>query len=163
MDTIDRLADRLAQALALIGAIGVAALLLHVAADVASRNLLERPIPATNEIASRYYMVAIAFLPLAWVERRGAMVRVEVFEALASPGLMRVSEILVALLATAVYFVLAGVTWTDALDNWRIGAFVDVLGRQIAVWPTYFLPPAGFALAGAVTLLRAVTVFRKGV
>jgi len=162
MDTIENLADRLAQALALIGAIGVAALLLHVAADVASRNLLDRPIPATNEIASRYYMVALAFLPLAWVERRGGMVRVEFFEAVASPGLMRVSEILVALLATAVYFVLAGVTWADALGNWRIGAFVDVLGRQVAVWPTYFLPPTGFALAGAVTLLRAVTVLLRG-
>ncbi len=161
MDTLDRAADRLTQGLALIGAIGVAALLLHVATDVLTRNLLDRPIPATNEIASRYYMVAIAFLPLAWVERRGGMVRVEILDAIASPRFVQLSELAVSLLTTAVYFVLANVTWADALKNWRIGTFVDVLGNQIAVWPTYFLPPAGFALAGAVTFLRTITVLLR--
>ena len=158
MDILERAADRLAQALALIGAIGLIALLLHVAADVLTRNLLDRPIPATNEIASRYYMVAIAFLPLAWVERRGGMVRVEILDALASPRFMRVSEFLVSLLAAAVYFVLTYVTWVDALKSWRTGTFVDVLGHQIVVWPTSFLPTAGFALAGIVTLLRMFAV-----
>lgn len=158
MDILERTADRLAQALALIGAIGLTALLLHVSADVLTRNLLDRPIPATNEIASRYYMVAIAFLPLAWVERRGGMVRVEILDALASPRFMRVSEFLVSLLAAAVYFVLTYVTWVDALKSWRTGTFVDVLGHQIVVWPTSFLPMAGFALAGIVTLLRMFAV-----
>jgi len=161
MDILERAADRLAQGLALIGAIGVAALLMHVAADVLTRNLLDRPIPATNEIASHYYMVAIAFLPLAWVERRGGMVRVEILDAIASPRFMQVSELAVSLLAAAVYFVLADVTWADALKNWRTGTFVDVLGNQIAVWPTYFLPPAGFALAGAVTVLRIFAVLQR--
>jgi TRAP-type C4-dicarboxylate transport system permease small subunit len=160
MDILERGADRLAQGLALIGAIGLAALLLHVAADVFTRNLLDRPIPATNEIASRYYMVALAFLPLAWVERRGGMVRVEILDSMASPWLMRVSEFFVSLLAAAVYFVLTYVTWADALKNWRTGTFVDVLGHQIAVWPTFFLPAAGFALAGIVTLLRTVAVLQ---
>lgn len=161
MDILERAADRLAQGLALIGAIGLAALLLHVAADVLTRNLFDRPIPATNEIASRYYMVAIAFLPLAWVERRGGMVRVEILQAMASPWFMRASELVVSLLAAMVYFMLADVTWVEALENWRVGSFVDVLGRQIAVWPTYFLPPAGFALAGVVTFLRIITVFQR--
>lgn len=161
MDILDRAADRLAQGLALIGAIGLAALLLHVAADILTRNLLERPIPATNEIVSRYYMVAIAFLPLAWVERNSGMVRVEILDAMASPRILQLSEIVVSLLTTTIYFVLADVSWADAFKNWRVGSFVDVLGYQIAVWPTYFLPPAGFALAGVVTLLRIITVFQK--
>jgi TRAP-type C4-dicarboxylate transport system permease small subunit len=161
MDILDRLAERLAQSLALIGAIGLAALLMHVTADVLTRNLLDRPIPATNEIASRYYMVAIAFLPLAWVERRGGMVRVEILNAMVSPRFIEVSEFVVSLLAAAVYLLLAEVTLADALKNWRIGAFVDVLGHQVAVWPTYFMPPAGFALAGVVTLLRTVAVLHR--
>lgn len=161
MDILERIADRLAQCLALLGAIGLAALLLHVTADVLTRNVLDSPIPATNEIASRYYMVALAFLPLAWVERRGGMVRVEILDAMASPRFMQLSEFAVSLLAMAAYFVLAYVTWIDALKNWRVGAFVDVLGHQIPVWPTFFLPPAGFALAGLVVSLRSVAVLRK--
>lgn len=160
MNSIERSVDRLAQGLALIGALGVVALLLHVVADVASRNLFGRPIPATNEIASRYYMVALAFLPLAWVERRGGMVRVELLESTLPAALIRVSEALVATLTTAIYVVLAYVTWTDALKNWRIGTFVDVLGHQIAVWPSFFFPSAGFALAGVVTILRLVSTLK---
>jgi TRAP-type C4-dicarboxylate transport system permease small subunit len=160
MDILERAADRVAQGLALIGALGVVALLLHVGVDVATRNLFGRPIPATNEIVSRYYMVLIAFLPLAWVERGRAMISVEVLDAVMSRPFRRVSDTAVAALAGVIYAAIAWVTWADAVKNWRIGSFVDVLGREVPVWPTYFLPPAGFLLAAAVTALRAVQVAR---
>jgi TRAP-type C4-dicarboxylate transport system permease small subunit len=162
MDFLERAADRVAQGLALLGAIGVVALLLHVGIDVVMRNLFGQPIPATNEIVSRYYMALIAFLPLAWVERGRAMISVEVLETMMPRALRRVSDMLVAALAALIYAAIAWVTWADAVKNWKIGAFVDVLGRQLPVWPTYFLPPAGFLLAAAVTLLRAVQMARGG-
>lgn len=160
MGALERLADRVAQGLALIGSLGVLALLVHVTVDVVTRNLLGRPIPATNEIVSHYYMVLIAFLPLAWVERGRAMVTVELLDAMLSEPLKRVSDVLVALLATAIYGAIAWVTWETALSNFRIGSFVDVLGYRVPIWPTYFLPPLGFVLAGLVTLLRAVQSVR---
>lgn len=156
MELMERAADRVAQGLALVGSLGVLALLIHVVADVVMRNLFDQPIPATNEIVSRYYMVLIAFLPLAWVERQRAMISVEVIDGLMSRGMRRFSDILVTLLATVIYGAIAWVTWADAVKNWRIGSFVDVLGYPVPVWPTYFLPPAGFVLAAAVTLLRTV-------
>ncbi|WP_343079982.1 TRAP transporter small permease [Ostreiculturibacter nitratireducens] len=155
MQMLERAADRVAQGLALIGALGVVAMLLHVGADVVARNLFDRPIPATNEIVSRYYMVLIAFLPLAWVERGNAMVSVELLDMAMPPGLRRVSDLLVALIASVIYAAIAWVTLQSALSEWRVGSFVDVLGREVPVWPTYFLPPAGFCLAALVTLLRA--------
>lgn len=155
MQMLERAADRVAQGLALIGALGVVAMLLHVGADVVARNLFDRPIPATNEIVSRYYMVLIAFLPLAWVERGNAMVSVELLDMVMPPGLRRVSDLLVALIASVIYAAIAWVTLQSALSEWRVGSFVDVLGREVPVWPTYFLPPAGFCLAALVTLLRA--------
>ncbi|MDH3264251.1 MAG: TRAP transporter small permease [Paracoccaceae bacterium] len=157
---LERAADRVSQGLALIGAVGVVALLAHVGIDVVTRNLFGRPIPATNEIVSRYYMVLIAFLPLAWVERGRAMISVEVLDAVMSRPFRRVSDTAVAALAAVIYAAIAWVTWADAVKNWRIGSFVDVLGREVPVWPTYFLPPAGFLLAAAVTALRAVQVAR---
>lgn len=154
MHFLDRAADRVAQGLALIGALGVMALLIHVALDVTLRNLFDRPIPATNEIASRYYMVLIAFLPLAWVERSNSMVSVEVLDEVLPKSAIRLSDILVALIATVIYGTIAWVCWLEAVDAWSAGSFVDVLGHKVAVWPTYFLPPAGFGLAALVTLLR---------
>ncbi len=157
---MERAADRVAQGVALVGALGLVALLVHVTSDVVMRGVFDRPIPATNEIVSRYYMVLIAFLPLAWVERERAMISVELLDTVMSPAVRRVSDVAIALLATAIYAAIAWVTWGDAMKNWRIGSFVDVLGRQVPVWPTYFLPPAGLLLAAAVTLLRAVRTAR---
>lgn len=151
---IDRAAHRVAQALALCGAVGVLAMLVHVFADVALRNVAGRPIPATNDIVSRYYMVLIAFLPLAWVEQRRAMVAVEFIEPLMTPLLTRISDVLVALLSTLVYGTIAWVTLGTALQNLSVGSFVDVLGYRVPVWPSYFFPPLGFLLAALVTLLR---------
>lgn len=160
MAALERLADRVAQGLALIGSLGVLALLVHVFVDVVTRNLIGRPIPATNEIVSHYYMVLIAFLPLAWVERRKAMVTVELLDMLLSDTAKRLCDVLVALLACAIYAAIAWVTWQTALKNFAIGSFVDVLGYRVPIWPTYFLPPVGFVLAALVTLLRAVLSVR---
>lgn len=154
MARIDRIADRTARVLALLGSTGLLAMLLHVTADVLARNLLGRPIPATNEIVSHYYMVLIAFLPLAWVEQSRAMVTVELLEPREGTRLRTLSDRLVAALSTIVYGSIAIVTWSDALRAFRVGSFVDVLGYAVPMWPTYFLPPAGFLLASLVTLRR---------
>lgn len=160
MHSLERAADRVAQALALVGAVGIAAMLVHISVDVVTRNLLGRPIPATNEIVAGYYMVLIAFLPLAWVERNRGMVTVDLLETVMSPRARRASDLFVALLATALYLVIAWVGWQAAMSRWSIGAFVDVLGYRVPIWPTYFLPPVGFLLAAMVTLLRAVQTVR---
>ncbi len=151
-------AERLAQWLALVGAIGILLMMVHVGADILSRNLMGRPIPATNEIVSRYYMVLIGFLPLAWVEQRRGMVAVEVLEWVLGPRGRRVSDLLVALIACGIYAALAWITWQTALSNWRSGSFVVVLNFRLPVWPTYFLLPVGLALAAIVTLVRALEV-----
>lgn len=153
-----RIAETTARLLALVGSVGVLLMMLHVGADIVARNLFGRPLPATNEIVSRYYMVFIAFLPLAWVERRRGMVSVEVVESLMPPRMLRASDILVAVLATAIYGVLAYTTWFDALSAFRSGRSVIALNILIPVWPTYFLPPVGFTLAAAVTLVRGVEI-----
>jgi TRAP-type C4-dicarboxylate transport system permease small subunit len=160
MHFLERAADRLAQGLALLGALGIAAMLVHIDVDVVTRNVFGRPIPATNEIVAGYYMVLIAFLPLAWVERNRGMVTVDLLETVMSPRTRRASDVFVALLATALYLVIAWVGSQAAISRWNIGAFVDVLGYRLPIWPTYFLPPAGFLLAAMVTLLRAVQTVR---
>ncbi len=153
-----RLAENTARLLALVGSIGVMLMMLHVGADIVARNLFGRPLPATNEIVSRYYMVFIAFLPLAWVERRRGMVSVEVVEALMGPRMIRGSDLIVVFLATLIYALLAYTTWFDALSAYRAGRSVIALNILIPVWPTFFLPPIGFTLAAIVTLVRGYEI-----
>lgn len=156
MTVLDRLADRLSQVLALVGALGLLALLLHVSAEVIGRNLFRSPIPGTNQIVSHYYMVLIAFLPLAWVERSRAMISVELLDGLLPASVRRFSDALTALFACLIYAVIAWVTWADFVKNFNVGSFVDVLGIRLPIWPSYALPPVGFALAALVTGYRAI-------
>jgi len=152
------LADRLSRTLAFVGAVGVILLMVHVCADIIVRVITGASLPATVEIVSYYYMVLVAFLPLAWVERKGGMISVELLEFLMTPGMMKVSDAMVAALASVIYGVMAYATWITAVRNYVTGTFVVALQVKIITWPGYFLPSIGFALAAVILAVRFLQI-----
>ncbi|MBP1851768.1 TRAP transporter small permease [Rhizobium halophytocola] len=148
------LADRLSRLLAFVAGIGVILMMVHVCADVVARVITGASLPATVEIVSYYYMIIVAFLPLAWVEWKEQMVSVEIIEFLLSPGLRRASDAAVALLSTVIYGVMTYATWATAMKNFHTGTFVVALQTKIVTWPGYILPTLGFALAALITAIR---------
>lgn len=154
MSRLGQIRDALLTGLAVLGAIATVMLMLHVFADVMMRNLYNRPIPATFEVVTNYYMIALAFIPLAWVEKSGGMVQVEVINGALSPGMLRVSDAFVALISAVIYAVLAWVTWNVAIRNTGIGSYVMTNQIRVPTWPAYWLPPLGFALAAGISALR---------
>ncbi|WP_346898218.1 TRAP transporter small permease [uncultured Roseibium sp.] len=156
MRLLFRVQDGLLTLLALIGALAIITLMLHVVADVVLRNTVNAPIPATYEIVTHYYMIAAAFIPLAWVERGGGMVQVEVIESFLGPRGLYWSNRFVAAFSTIIYGALAWVTWLTALRNFDTGTFVLAQSLRVPTWPAYFLVPLGFGLA---TLTTAVRIF----
>lgn len=139
-----------------IGALAVLALLVHVSVDVALRSLRGTPIPATYEIVTHYYMVGLAFLPLAWVEKQGGMVRIDVIHGMLPRPAQAVSDRVVTLISALIYGVLAWVTLRTALTNSANGSFIMTNNVRVVTWPAYWLPPLGLALAALVTTLRAI-------
>src|SRR5690606_32424759 len=99
-------------------------MMLHVCADILWRIFAGSSLPATVEIVSYYYMVLVAFLPLAWVERKRAMIAVELLEFALSPALQRISDGIIAVASCGIYSVLAIATWQTALKNYDTGTFV---------------------------------------
>lgn len=156
MRLLSRVQDGLLTLLALIGALAIITLMLHVVTDVVLRNTANTPVPATYEIVTHYYMIALAFIPLAWVERGGGMVQVEVIEPFLGPRTLVWSDRLVALISTVIYGALAWVTWQTALKNLETGTFVMAQNTAVPTWPAYFLLPLGFALATLITALRLI-------
>ncbi|MCT7378369.1 TRAP transporter small permease [Chelativorans salis] len=144
----------LTNALALVAAAGVLAMLLHVTADIVGRQIFGRPVPATVEIVSRYYMLLIAFLPLAWTERRGEMIAVDVFAGLFRGRWERVDKVLVNVLSFAAFAFLTYTTWFAAMREFGSGSFVLSLSVAVPVWPGYFVLPLAFALASLVSALK---------
>lgn len=156
MRLLFRLQDGFLALLALIGALAIVLLMVHVVTDVVMRNTTDIPIPATYEIVTHYYMIALAFVPLAWVERRGGMVQVEVIESLLGPRAVIWSDRMVALVSTLIYAALAWVTWLTAVKNFDTGVFVMAQNVRVPTWPAYFLVPLGFGLAALTTFIRMI-------
>jgi TRAP-type C4-dicarboxylate transport system permease small subunit len=161
MRQIARLTDLLMVGLAIIGGLGILTLMAHVVVDVLMRNLSNRPVPGTYEIVTNYYMIILAFVPLAWVERKGGMVQVEVLDGFLSPGLLRASDVFVALFSCIVYLALFWVSGRVALQNHATGTFLMAQAVRIPTWPAFFLLPAGFLLAAVVTFLRGLSVLAE--
>lgn len=155
-DKIERIINIVTSGLALLGAIGVVAMLVHVTAYVVLRYALHSPVPATVEIVSYYYMVLIAFLPVAWAERRGDMISVEIFERYFRGRLGRIVDVTVALITSGVYFMLTYTTWLAAMREFSAKSFTISLSVAIPTWPSYFILPISFALAALVTLYRGL-------
>jgi TRAP-type C4-dicarboxylate transport system permease small subunit len=160
MGLFSRIRDVALSALAVIGGIAILALMIHIMSDVVLRNTINQPVPATYEIVTNYYMVALAFVPLAWLERSGGMVSVEVIDGFLGPRALWLSDKLVALISTIIYAALAWVTFEASLKTFAAGTFVLAQSVPIPTWPAYFLPPLGFFLAALVTVLRMFE--RKG-
>lgn len=147
--------------LALAGAAGILAMLVHVCVYVVSRNLFQAPVPATVEIVSRYYMIALAFLPIAWADRRGDMIAVEVLDPLMKGWWKIANSAFVITLSLAAYGALAYTTWFKAMREFGVRSFVVSLNIAIPVWPTYFLVPLAFGLATLVCVVKLYLLFTE--
>jgi TRAP-type C4-dicarboxylate transport system permease small subunit len=158
---LEKAMRRITGGLALLGAAGVVLMLLHITVYVVMRHVASAPPPATVEIVSYYYMVMIAFLPIAWAERRGDMITVEVFQHLMPEAVKRWVNVLVALITFAAYIALTWTTWLVAMREFASRSFVISLSVALPTWPGYFVLPIAFALAAAVALYRAARVITK--
>jgi TRAP-type C4-dicarboxylate transport system permease small subunit len=162
MTALFAFASRTVRILALIGAIGTVAMMLHICLDVVLRNAFRISIDVTPDVVARYYMVVVAFLPLAWLERQNGMVSVEIIDWALGPRTLRVSNVIVALLSAFVYFMLFWATGRSALQHYAVGTFVEFTDYRLPVWHSYYLPPLGFVLAAFICLLKAVELSFPG-
>jgi TRAP-type C4-dicarboxylate transport system permease small subunit len=156
MTTLFSVATRSVRILALIASIGTVAMMFHICLDVALRNVFRISLDTTPEVVARYYMIVVAFLPLAWLERRNGMVSVELLDWALGPRARQASDIFVALFSALAYGVLAWTTVRSALRHFEVGTYVEFVDYRMPVWHSHFLPPLGFILATIACLLKAL-------
>lgn len=147
MHMIIRFSAGLCRLLSFIGGVAVVLMMLHVTLDVVLLNLLRVSMNTTPEIVARYYMVAVAFLPLGWLTLRSQMISVELLDFVLPTWFRGMLDVLIALTATVIYAMLTYATWLKALREMRSGSFVELVRFQLPVWHSHFLVPLGFGLA----------------
>lgn len=140
-----------------LGLLAGALMMTHVTVDVAGRGLFNHPLTGTNEIVSGYYMVAVAYLPWAWIARHDNHITVELFTRKFPPGVMAWLEVATKILTIVYVCIFVWQTWIRALQQMAFGEALEVGGSYLAVWPSrYILPVAGamMVLWLALSLVR---------
>lgn len=145
---------------AVVGGLGVVALLGVVVVDVLLRYLASSGIAGANDMVASWFMVTIAFAGVALAQRAGGRIQVD-FVADAVPGRLRQVVDALVLLAVAVAGALfAWFGWEEALTQMAAGEYAPIGNRPL--WPFRFLVPLGFAGFTLACLLSALEVVRRG-
>lgn len=154
---IGRVSQHIAHLLAVIAALALLLMMLHVTADVFGKYVFNAPIPGTAEVVASYYMVAAVFLPLAWVEIREGSIIVELIYQMFGRRAKTFCLLIATTLSALFYGGLAWLSFAPAIQAWRIGEIVEGAWR-VVIWPTKFLLPLGLALACLVMVLRMIDI-----
>lgn len=156
MEIIGRVLARMVSAITLIGVLAIILMMMHITLDVAGKFLFNAPVPATISLVSNYYMVVVAFIPLALVETRNGHISVEVMTEFLPLRSQYHLYSWTYLVSAAVFGVLTWRTWLEAMRTYEAGTFMVEQGVKIITWPSYFFLPIGTGLMVAVLLYRWV-------
>ena len=154
MKIVGRMLARMINATSVIGMLAVALMMLQITIDVTGKYIFSIPVPATISLVSHYYMVIIAFLPLAFVEERDGHITVEVLTEFLPMRIQHHLGSWTYLLSAAVFGALAYRSLVTAGSSRDACAFMVELGMKIIIWPSYYLLPIGAGLMTAVLIYR---------
>ena len=133
-------------------AIGIL-MMLHVSADVIARGLFGHSLPAVGEITASYYMIIVAFMPLAFVTYTDTHLSADLFSNMFSQRFKRVQIVLVDLLTIAYLAVIGWQAVASATKRTASNELVQISGGFLPIWPArWLLPIAIFAMILAVVL-----------
>lgn len=150
--------DIISNSLLAVSCLAVVAMMLQVTADAFLRTFFHWSVPGTEEIVSAYYMVAVAFLPLAYVQRERGHVMIELFT-------MRLSPRTNAFLDSAVFTIcgigLAIFTYASVLKAVAMTEESEILigTVDVTVWPSRWFVPAGCGAMALYMWLQALQEF----
>ncbi len=156
MQIIGKAISYIVAASSTVAGILVIALVAHVSLDVLMRFVFETPLNATILYVSAFYMVAVAFLPLALVEEKDMNLSVELLTDLMPTKVQGFLAFIAALLTAIVTATVAVRTGQEALTKYATGAFSIEAGGRIITWPSYFFLPVGFGLMSLVAAWKTI-------
>jgi TRAP-type C4-dicarboxylate transport system permease small subunit len=141
---VNRFAWRIENALSLVSASMILFAMLLVSAEVISRKFFNAPIPGQLELGE-LLMPPIIFLAIAYTQSTGGHVRMTIVIDHLPPTWRHVTEIVVKVLAIAVYAVLC---YYSAKYAYRAWEFHDVTMSPpyFVTWPSAIMVPIGIFL-----------------
>jgi TRAP-type C4-dicarboxylate transport system permease small subunit len=165
MSTVERLLRWLEIPINLLLWIGLIAgflMMVHVAADVTGRTAFNHPLQGTTEIISGWYMVAVAYLPWAWLTRHDNHIIAGVFERIGTAWFGYWVEVVVKVVMLVYVVTFGWETGVRALQQTRAGEVWEAAGGFISVWPSRWILPVGSGLMAIYLVLRILRDAGRG-
>lgn len=145
MNWIRRSFDRVELILASLAVVALVIMMLAVSADAVMRYMFNAPIHGTQDLVSRYLMVAAYFGILSGAYAKGAQIRIDFLLGTLRPSLQHAIEA-IGCVGTGVLFAL--IAWLAGRQT--VTSFVrsEVIPGSIPwpIWVTYALVSGGSAL-----------------
>lgn len=146
-----------------VAGVSLILMMVHISADVVAKYILRIPMPGTITVVSNYYMILVAFLPLAFTERRNGQISVEVLTTLMPERYQRGLNIVSMVFCAAVFAALAWQGWIEAGRAQQVGAFEIEQNMKLLTWPARYLLPVSFGLIAATLVLKiTIALVRPG-
>jgi TRAP-type C4-dicarboxylate transport system permease small subunit len=137
-------------------------MMVHVGADVTGRAFFNNPLQGTTEIVSGWYMVAICYLPWAWLTRHDNHIVAGVFERIGTARFGFWVEVWVKVVMLVYVSVFGWQTSLRAVQQTRAGEVWEAAGGFIPVWPSRWLLPLAALLMGIYLVLRILRDVGRG-
>jgi TRAP-type C4-dicarboxylate transport system permease small subunit len=147
---IGKLLSRVIGLVTVLSGLAVALMMVHITADVIARYVFNYPLPGTISIVSNFYMVLVAFLPLAFAEQKSAHISVEVLTERFPAGVQRHLAGWLLLVSAVVFAFVTVRGWGEASAKQAINASIVQGDDTIAIWPSYYFIPIGCGLMSVV-------------
>lgn len=141
-----------------IGSTVLCLMAVQIVVDVAMRNLLGAGFPATSELVSKYFMLVVSFLPVAYAELERRHIEASVFTDLMPAFTRPAVNLLGFVLSFIVYGFLTYGTGAEAVRQTSRKAYVETGLSDFYTWPGYWILPICFGLMTIVLALRVVQV-----
>jgi TRAP-type C4-dicarboxylate transport system permease small subunit len=139
-----------------LGIVAAFLMMMHVTADVTARTVFNSPIEGTTEFVSAYYMVAVAYLPWAWIARNDGHIRVDVFTSFLPPRAIEWVDIGAMILTTAYVSFFVWRATMRATEQYYAGEVWQAGTNYLAIWPSRFVLPVAGMLMVVYLVLRVV-------
>lgn len=160
LTTLDRVSRTVDSALLVVGCVFLVAMVVHITADVVARSVFNSAVIGTLETVSYVHMVVAVFLPLAFVERTGENIRVDLFVQMMPRSAQLWLYGLACLVGLGFFGALA---WQSALDAWKATLRQETIMSNFLfyIWPSRWALPAGFGAAFLAILNNLVQAIAR--
>lgn len=143
LGAIDRVVHSVERATALISGLGIFAMMMLGVVQIVSRKLLNIPIFGYIDMVE-IMMTFLVFLGLAYTERLGGHIRMEIIVTRLSRRWLWFFELVGVILGLVVVAVLITYSWTHAMRAYNSGD--STIDAQFLWWPSKMVVPVALSL-----------------